>query len=224
LILTQTTDAFSFTSSQLSRSAGVPHGTAAGACFSHCPFQISPEDHAVFKIATALAMSAIAISAAASTAEAGGHGLMRGLFFGAVGAHIIGQGYRDEQRREAYEAARIRREHAIAAQRAAARREQAAEYKRLQAKKVAQAQAAAAAAASQASTTTAAAPKADLLTPATTSPSSDTVETATTNTDAAATTASTTTAAPSTTAANTATCRKYSPATAGLIDAPCPSQ
>jgi hypothetical protein len=164
----------------------------------------------MFKIAAILAMAATVSSVTASTAEAGARGLMTGLFIGAVGAHMIDQSYREEHRREAYEAERMRREHAIAAARAA-QRERAAEYQRIQLKKANAEKIAAEDAAQDAAE--------DAADDAGTA--SAQIVTTTTAQDASAMAVKTTTVS-STTTTEAPTCRRYSPATNSMIDAACP--
>ena len=169
----------------------------------------------MFKFASVVAMTAIAVTSTASTAEAGARGLMTGLFIGALGAHMIDQSYRAEQRRDAYEAARIRRGRAIAAERAA-QQERATEYQRIQlekanAEKIAAEDAeedAAEDAADDAGTTSAQT--------TTTTTAQDTAAVPVNVTTSSATTPL------STDATDEPTCRKYSPATDSMIDTRCP--
>jgi hypothetical protein len=169
----------------------------------------------VFKIAAVVAMTAIAVSTTASTAEAGARGLMTGLFIGALGAHMIDQSYRAEQRREAYDAARIRRERAIAAERAA-QQERAAEYRRIQLENANAEKIAAEDAADDAAEDAADDAGATSAQTATTTTAQDTTAIPVNVTTSSATTPS------STDAADEPTCRKYSPATDGMIDTRCP--
>jgi hypothetical protein len=172
------------------------------------------EEPAVFKIAATIAMTAMAVSMTASTAEAGARGLMAGLFIGAVGAHMIDQGYRAQQRREAYEEMQIRKQRAIAAQRAAAAQQaRAAEYQRIQAEKANAAKIAAANAAAANAPTTTTTSTSTVTAAATTA--QDTTTTVAKTTTSLATTASTDTD-------NAPTCRKYSAAVGGMIDTVCP--
>lgn len=166
----------------------------------------------MFKFAATLAMTAMAVSLTASTAEAGARGLMTGLFIGALGAHLAHESYRAERRREAYEEMQIRKRRALAAQRAAAAQQARAAQLAAQAAAAQNAEASSHTSQNNSGTTTA--PKADVKSTGGT-------------TTIAKTTTSLSESVSSSDASgdvndNAPNCRKYSAATASMVNTVCP--
>lgn len=165
----------------------------------------------MLRITAYCAVSALGLSLAATSAQAGsgGGGLATGLFFGALGGQLIEQGAQ-AQRRKAYEAEQIRRERAAAARRAAAAQQaRAAEYQRAQ-----RAKAQAAAAEEAAKEEPKVEPKVEAR-----AATSD-LETASATQDKTTTVTKIDTPL-SASSADAHTCRKYSAAVGGMVDTPC---